>query len=144
MQTMENFMYASHSNVVPILPFQRLAMKEHRKGIHELACELIVKANCDCEALFGATSDDIARPCVIVLSNTHPIDNGGNALYFNVLPDIADEELAGFVYDLCIRCLEQNWSARHTEWNQAHRHCHVNARRLISSPDLLALLAAAL
>jgi hypothetical protein len=126
----------SDGNVISLLEIRRRATDRRQSRLRYLAERVIDEADCDIDAICGASAPDIAGVVAIVADLGCGIDDPRNVGYLNVLPLVADEESASFIATLAIDTLRLAHSGK-TAFNDraVYPRCLLTARRVVSEPE---------
>ena len=129
-------MSSEKSNVVSLVKTQREDARSRRAILHDLVRSAIAEADCECDALFGASAGEIERACVSILSQMYEIGDPRNAAYTHLLSSHDDENLAIFIGAISADVLALHHAADPTfDRDKARDQCLVNARRMVGNPE---------
>jgi hypothetical protein len=123
-----------NSNVVSLVEIRQRKIRQRRANVLNLARTMVEEADCDCDLLFGASADEIARLSATLVEHTDEIGDPRNARYINVPSDRGQEDLAVFVAvvagDVLAQCRadDPTFDRDTVVWGR----CLVNARRLVN------------
>jgi hypothetical protein len=123
------------SNVVNFPEVQRRAIDRRHATRRHLVEWVIDQTNSDVEHLFGASAAEVARISLIIADLSCDIDDISVSGYLEPLPEIADEELAGFIAAVTGDALKLEHSGDPTfNANKTFDQCLIQARRIVSDP----------